>query len=75
MTIDERKALRCLVFAYQELNAIRARDGVPYTHTGFKSDVDEKYWSDLVDSIDLVVVKATGHTAHCHPLLYTGEPL
>jgi len=34
---------------YHELNIIRARDGVPYTHYG-KSDVDENYFSSVVDS-------------------------
>lgn len=35
--------------AYHELNTIRARDGVPYCYDGRKSDVDERYFSDLVD--------------------------
>jgi hypothetical protein len=37
--------------AWNELNAIRARDGVPYTHAGWKSDVDEVYFSQIVDAL------------------------
>lgn len=46
----QRDALRsALQKAYVELNAIRARDGVPYRRDGFKSDVDPEYFSSVVD--------------------------
>lgn len=41
--------LAALAKAYRELNAIRARDGVPYTRDGWKSDVQEEYFSSVVD--------------------------
>lgn len=37
--------------AWHELNAIRARDGVPFDHMGYPSDVDEAYFSQLVDDL------------------------
>ena len=46
---QSHKVLSALKRAYTELNIIRARDGVPYTHYGMKSDVDEKYFSSVVD--------------------------
>ena len=41
--------------AFAELNTIRARDGVPYTHGGYKSGVDEAYFSSVVDGLALLV--------------------
>ena len=38
--------------AWNELNAIRARDGVPWTHQRMKSDIDETYFSQVVDALD-----------------------
>jgi hypothetical protein len=55
--------------AYLELNTIRARDGVPYTHYG-RSDVCEEYFSEVVDKLDAAVRLLTGQAAHCHPSLY-----
>lgn len=63
--------VRAAVMAFSELNAIRARDGVPYTHSGCKSSVDEQYFSSVVDALDEAVKAATGRSAHCHPALYT----
>lgn len=37
--------------ALYELNAIRARDGVPYCYDGIKSGVDENYFSSVVDGL------------------------
>ena len=62
--------IRAAVRAFAELNAIRARDGVPYTGCGWKSDVDEAYFSSVVDGLDEAVKAATGKSAHCHPELY-----
>lgn len=64
-----RKLVRASVQAHHELNTIRARDGVPYTRYG-KSDVDEDYFSAVVDGLDQAVIAATGKPAHCHPELY-----
>lgn len=36
---------------WHEMNTIRARDGIPYTYSGRPSDVDETYWSDVVDDM------------------------
>lgn len=41
--------------AYRELNEIRARDGVPYTHQGGKACVDEAYFSAVVDALHHVL--------------------
>ena len=37
--------------AWYELNTIRARNGVPYNFNGYKSDVDETYFSKVVDDL------------------------
>jgi len=66
-----RQLVRAAVKAFAELNAIRARDGVPYTHEGSRSNVDEAYFSCVVDGLDEAVKAATGKSAHCHPELYT----
>lgn len=58
------------VRAFAELNAIRARDGVPYHSDGSRSDVCEKYFSSVVDALDAAVESLTGRSAHCHPELY-----
>lgn len=42
--------------AHYELNAIRARDGVPYAHYG-KSDVDPNYFSSVVDECSAALKK------------------
>lgn len=73
-SILQKRAIRALVKAFNELNRIRARDGVPYCRGGMKSDVDEDYFSSVVDDIDDVVTEATGRSAHCHPELYAGPP-
>jgi len=65
---DDMVLLLCQIF--QEMNAVRARDGVPYTYDGTKTSVDEDYWSELVDRTDEAVKAATGKSAHCHPCLY-----
>jgi hypothetical protein len=61
------------VMAFYELNIIRARDGVPYCQDGTRSDVDEKYFSSVVDALDSAVEAVTGYSAHCHPYLYSRE--
>lgn len=68
-----RMLVRAAVKAYAELNAIRARDGVPYTYYGCRSDANEEYFSSVVDELSAAVEAATGKPAHCHPELYLAE--
>lgn len=70
----QRQCVRAMVRAFRELNTIRARDGVPHTRFGWASDVDEDYFSSVVDELDKAVLAATGKSAHCHPELYQREP-
>ena len=70
-SIVVRQLVRAAVRAFAELNAIRARDGVPYNSSGYKSGVDEQYFSSVIDALDEAVKAATGKSAHCHPELYT----
>jgi hypothetical protein len=44
-----RRLIDALEKAARELNEIRARDGVPYTHYGMRACVDENYFSGVVD--------------------------
>lgn len=65
-----QKLVRAAVRAFQELNEIRARGGIPFTRCGQPSSVTEDYFSSVVDLLDEAVREATGHGAHCHPELY-----
>jgi hypothetical protein len=49
--------------AHTELNEIRARDGVPYTHDGTKSSVSEDWFDEVVEMV------AESYTLH------TGKPV
>ena len=64
------KVLLAIALAYKELNAIRARDGVPYTHDGWKSSIDEEYFAGVVDKLDEAMIDMSGQSAHLHPILY-----
>jgi len=70
MSDIELRAVRVMVRAFLELNTIRARDCVPWTHMGHASSVDAEYFSSVVDELDAVVTEMTGKSAHCHPELY-----
>lgn len=48
MTLQERVAMWQ---AWNELNIIRARDGVPRDYNGHKTSVCEKYFSQVVDDL------------------------
>lgn len=48
---DRAALLSACEAAYTELNEIRARDCVPYTHQGIKASVDENYFSIVVDNL------------------------
>lgn len=56
--------------AYREMNAIRARDGVPFTSFGYKSDVTQEYWDDIMNRLNSEVLKATGKSAWLNPILF-----
>lgn len=60
MTSLEKQLLRACWQAWFELNEIRARDGVPYTHYGTKSLVDEGYFNGVVDDCEKAIEAATG---------------
>ena len=68
MTSDQwkKEATKCLVLAFNYLNAVRARDGAP-------SGYDPEEFSDVVDRIDRAVMAETGESAHCHKALYSDE--
>jgi hypothetical protein len=46
--------------AARELNEIRARDGVPWTHQGFKASVTAEHFSAVVDACFAAIAKAKG---------------
>ncbi len=69
----ELQAVRAMVKAFKELNTIRARDGVPWTHNMCKASVDVVYFSSVIDELDEVVKAMTGKSAHCHPALLEQE--
>jgi hypothetical protein len=48
---------RALWAAWRELNEIRARDGVPWTHQLMKASVDEEYFSSVVDDLAEILGK------------------
>lgn len=64
-------AIKAMCEAWTEMNTIRARDGVPYMHNGFKSDVAQEYWDDIMQRLDDEVKKATGRGCWLHPALYS----
>ena len=70
MTDNEQLAVYAMVRAFKELNTIRARDGVPYNHMGYKASVCPDYFSSVVDGLDAAVKTISGKSAHCHPFLY-----
>ena len=67
---DSSKLLNSAVHAYQIMNTIRARDGVPYTSDGWKYNFSAEYFRNTADDLNDAVTELTGHSAHCHPLLY-----
>jgi hypothetical protein len=60
MTDLEKQLTAALWKAWKELNTIRARDGVPRTFHGWKSDVSEDYFSEVVDECGAAITAATG---------------
>ena len=52
MAKDRIEELEGLLWcAWREMNAIRARSGVPLDFDGRKQGISEEYWSDLVDKM------------------------
>ena len=64
-------AVKAMCEAWTEMNTIRARDGVPCMHNGYKSDVAQEYWDDIMQRLDDEVKKATGRGCWLHPALYS----
>lgn len=64
-------AIKVMCEAWTEMNTIRARDGVPYMHNGYKSDVSQEYWDDIMQRLDDAVKSATGRGCWLHPSLYS----
>ncbi len=62
----EDYVIKVMCEAWREMNTIRARDGVP-----IGSSITQEYWDDIIERLDKIVESETGHTAHCHPSLYT----
>ncbi len=74
MTDLEKKLTLAVWKAWMELNAIRARDGVPYQRDGWRSSVDEDYFSGVVDECADAIRAATGKPPEpWAPKLYEGE--
>ncbi len=57
--------IKVMCEAYWQMNAIRARVGVPKG-----SQVTQEYWDDIMARLNEFVQSETGHVAHCHPSLY-----
>lgn len=59
------KDLKAICLAWNEMNIIRARNGVP-----LGSDVSQEHWNDVMCQLEVIVQRETGRGPHCHPLLY-----
>ena len=57
--------IKVMCQAHWQMNAIRAKDGVP-----IGSSVTQEYWDDIINRLNEIVLDATGRTAHCHQSLY-----
>ena len=60
--------LMCHVYA--EMNAIRARDGVPYCYDGRKSDVSQEWWDDIMERLNDRVKEVSGKGCWLNPCMY-----
>jgi Protein of unknown function (DUF1778) len=56
----EKLLVTALRNAWAELNAIRARDGVPYHHDDGMPYVDSRYFSTVVEECAVAIEAATG---------------
>ncbi len=64
-------AVWCLAHVWSEMNAIRARDGVPRMFDGTRSSVSQEWWDELMNRCEESIMAHTGKPAHCNPVLYT----
>ena len=71
MTALEQQLTAALWKAWMELNTIRARDGVPRRDDGMPSDVDEDYFSEVVDECGAAIEAATGAPPKPWPPVFT----
>ena len=62
--------IQTICMAWNEMNIIRARDGVPYCHDGRQSDVTQEHWDEIMFRLQLIIERETGKPAHCNPYLY-----
>jgi len=62
---------KAIAQAWSEMNAIRARDGVPYQFDGTQSDVTQEHWDSVMDGLNQILVDETGKAAWLHPSLHT----
>jgi len=61
---------KAIALAWQEMNNIRARDGVPCQYDGTRSSVTQEYWDSVMDGLDKILRDETGKGAWLHPSLY-----
>jgi hypothetical protein len=66
----EEKDLKTICEVWEEMNGIRAQDGVPYHYDGRKSDIKQEYWDDMMTRLDDIVKKYTGKGCWLNPILY-----
>lgn len=64
------KDIHWICAAWNEMNIIRARDGVPYCHDGRKSDVTQEHWDNVMRHLEDIILRESGYPAHCNPYLY-----
>jgi hypothetical protein len=58
---ENKMLLGALRAAWQELNTIKARDGVAYQHDIWSTPyTTEEYWAELVERCDAAIQAATG---------------
>jgi len=58
--------------AWNELNTIIARDGVPYDYQGYKSSVDEEYFRKVKDDCAAALEELHGESINPWPPRFRG---
>lgn len=56
--------------AWEQMNIVRARDGVPYCFDGRKSDVSQECWDLVMNNLNEAVKAETGTGCWLNPCLY-----
>lgn len=59
------KDIHWICAAWNEMNIIRARDGVPRG-----SYVSQEHWDNVMRHLEDIILRESGHPAHCNPYLY-----